>query len=216
MTELLHLSALLPAAFGACCTVGGRRGSRVLSGFEGFAAVAMFVAMADVALNLGLVAPILWVVALVALALVGLPLGRVARAGGNASASLFNETAQVAANSPLPDRPARSSANAALRDSPTGPAAHASLLHSSLGLIVMAGLLALMAAGHTASVASHHSANGLLPTLVLGGAATFAGYSAWRSATLYRLPVRNLLGCLEAASMAASLALMVGALALRA
>ena len=70
MTELLHLSALLPAAFGVCCTVGGRWRGRVLLGFEGLAALVMLVAMTDVALGLGLLAPILWVVGLVALALV--------------------------------------------------------------------------------------------------------------------------------------------------
>jgi hypothetical protein len=177
MTELLHLSALLPAAFGVCCTVGGRRGSRGLSAFEGLAAVAMFAAMADVALGLSFVAPILWIAGLIAFALVGLPLGRSHVPVRNVSAT------------------------------------HAPLLHTSLGLIVMAGLIAVMSTGHVASAASHHSASGLLPTFVLGGSAVFVGYSAWRAITLYRLPRRNLIGCLEAASMTASVALMAGALA---
>lgn len=172
MTEMLHLSALLPAALGVCCTVGGRRGSRVLSGFEAIAALVMLTAMADVALGLNLVTPILWVAGLVVLALVGLPLGRVFRAGGNLSASPpvgFPQTV-----SPAPLLP-RGSALAALRvppsDGPARTATHAPLLHSSLGLIVMAGLLALMAAGHVAFVSGHHNGGGLLPVLVLGGSA---------------------------------------------
>ncbi|SFN82468.1 hypothetical protein [Mycetocola miduiensis] len=176
MTELLHVSALLPAAFGACCTVGGRRRGRVRFGFEALAAVVMLVAMADVALGLSLVAPILWVVGLVALAVVGAapldPLAGAKRSQGT----------------------------------------HRTL-HTSLGLIVMAGLVALMSAGHVASVSGHHGGGGMLPALVLGGAAIYVGYSAWRAVTLYRMPRRDLLGCLEAASMAASVALMAGSLA---
>lgn len=173
MTELLHLSALLPAAFGVCCTVGGRRRGRL--GFEAAAALVMLVAMADVALNLGLVAPILWVVGLVLLALasVATPRSRQARSAG---------------------------------------ATHRSL-HISLGLIVMAGLVALMSAGHVASVSAHHGGGGMLPLLVFGGSAAYVGYSSWRAVTLFRMPLRDLLGSLEAASMAASVALMAGALA---
>ncbi|MBG6238480.1 hypothetical protein IWX78_001452 [Mycetocola sp. CAN_C7] len=175
MTELLHLSALLPAAFGACCTVGGRRRGRVRSGFEASAAVVMLVAMADVAVGLGLVAPILWVVGLVVLAVVSPVIG------------------------------IRHDRSREVRPHPG--------LHTSLGLIVMAGLIALMSAGHVASVPVHHGGGGLFLLLVFGGSAIYVGYSAWRAVTLYRMPRRDLLGCLEAASMAASVALMVGALA---
>lgn len=178
MTELLHLSALLPAAFGVCCTVGGRRRGRV--GFEAVAAVVMLVAMADVALGLGLVAPILWVVGSLALAVA----------------------------QPLVE-PRRHSAPTVIepRRNP-----HRSL-HTSLGLIVMAGLIALMSAGHTASVSGHHGGGGLLPLLVFGGSAVYVGYSTWRAVILFRMSLRDLPGCLEAASMAASVALMAGALA---
>jgi hypothetical protein len=176
MTELLHLSALLPAAFGVCCTVGGRRRGRLLFGFEGVAALVMLVAMADVALGFGLVTPILWVAGLVVLALVA----------------------------PLTGRPTPLSESAA-------PVAHRSL-HLSLGLIVMAGLVALMSAGHAASFPGHHG-GGLLPVLVLGGSAVYVGYSTWRAVTLFRMPFRDLLASLEAVSMAASVALMTGALA---
>lgn len=77
----------------------------------------------------------------------------------------------------------------------------------------MAGLVALMSAGHTASVSGHHGGGGLLPLLVFGGSAVYVGYSSWRAVTLFRMPFRDLLGSLEAASMAASVALMAGALA---
>jgi hypothetical protein len=40
----------------------------------------------------------------------------------------------------------------------------------------------------------------------------YVGYSAWRAITLFRMPRRGLLGCLEAASKAASVALMARAL----
>jgi hypothetical protein len=183
MTELLHLSALLPAAFGVCCTVGGRRRGRALLGYEGFAAVVMLVAMADVALGLGLLAPILWVAGLTLLALTSVAL-----------------------------RSRRSLVPEPVEGRSVGGAAHRSL-HTSLGLIVMAGLVALMSAGHAASVPSHHGGGGLLPLLVLGGSAAYTGYSAWRAATLFRMPHRDLVGCLEAACMAASVALMAGALA---
>ncbi|MET0844086.1 MAG: hypothetical protein ABWY23_09560, partial [Mycetocola sp.] len=93
-----------------------------------------------------------------------------------------------------------------------GVATHRTL-HTSLGLIVMAGLVALMSAGHAASVSAHHGGGGMPLLLVLGGSAIYVGYSAWRAVTLFRMPRRDLLGCLEAASMAASVALMAGALA---
>jgi hypothetical protein len=183
MTELLHLSALLPAAFGVCCTVGGRRRGRLSVGFDGIAALAMLIAMTDATLRLNLIAPILWVAGLVALALAGVPLARrvvtPASSGVDAHASL----------------------------------AHRAALHTSLGLIVMAGLLALMSTGHVTAASSHHSAGSMLSALVLGGSAVYAGYSTWRAVALFRLPRRNLVGCLEAASMAASVALMAGALA---
>lgn len=197
MTELLHLSALLPAAFGVCCTVGGRRRGRVLVGFEGFAALVMLVAMTDVALGLGLLAPILWVVALVMLALVGAH-------GPRSRQSLVPE--------PVEGRSAGGSTPLAPPVVEPRRNPHRTL-HTSLGLIVMAGLVALMSAGHAASVSGHHGGGGLLPLLVLGGSAIYVGYSAWRAVTLFRMPRRDLLGCLEAASMAASVALMAGALA---
>lgn len=94
-----------------------------------------------------------------------------------------------------------------------GSVAKPPLLNPRFGLIAMAWLLALMAPSRVASVAGHHGGGGLLPALVLGGAVFYVGYSAWRAVTLFRLPRRDLLGCLEAASMAASFALMAGTLA---
>jgi hypothetical protein len=194
MTELLHLSALLPTAFGVCCTVGGRRRGRLGVGFDGVAAVVMLLAMADVVVGLGLVAPILWVAGLVGLAL-ALPLVASAASPG-ALVSLVDDA--------IPQAEGQRSHRAA----------HTAVLHSSLGLIVMAGLVALMSAGHTATVPTHHGVSGMLPVLVLSGSAAYVGYSTWRAAALFRMPPRrDLVGCLEAASMAASVALMAGALA---
>lgn len=198
MTEMLHLSALLPAAFGVCCTVGGRRRGRLPFGFEGVAAVVMLVAMADVALGLGLLAPILWVVGLVLLALVSplatRPTSLIEHAASEERIRQAQEPSSVYRDQMTKARPHRT-------------------IHTSLGLIVMAGLVALMSAGHAASVSGHHGGGGLLPWLVFGGSAAYVGYSSWRAVTLFRMPFRDLLGSLEAASMAASVALMVGALA---
>lgn len=77
----------------------------------------------------------------------------------------------------------------------------------------MAGLVALMAAGHVASASGHHGGGGLLQLLVFVGSATYVGYSSRRAVVLFRMPFRDLLGSLEAASIAASAALMAGALA---
>jgi hypothetical protein len=65
MSEVLHLGALVPAAVGACCTVGGRRGPLDL-----VAAIVMLAAMLDLATGVGLLHPLLWAVVLTVLAVV--------------------------------------------------------------------------------------------------------------------------------------------------
>lgn len=63
MSEVLHLGALVPAAVGACCTVGGRRGPLDL-----VAAIVMLAAMLDLATGVGILHPLLWAVVLIVLA----------------------------------------------------------------------------------------------------------------------------------------------------
>lgn len=63
MTELLHLGALVPAAVGACCTVGGRRGPVDL-----VAAILMLAAMLDLGTGTAIVHPFLWAIVLTVLA----------------------------------------------------------------------------------------------------------------------------------------------------
>lgn len=63
MTELLHLGALVPAAVGACCTVGGRRGPVDL-----VAAILMLAAMLDLGTGAAIVHPFLWAIVLTVLA----------------------------------------------------------------------------------------------------------------------------------------------------
>ncbi|OII38774.1 hypothetical protein [Plantibacter sp. MMLR14_011] len=63
MSEVLHLGALVPAAVGACCTVGGRRGPLDL-----VAAIVMLAAMLDLATGAGMLHPLLWAVVLIVLA----------------------------------------------------------------------------------------------------------------------------------------------------
>ncbi|HXH35214.1 MAG TPA: hypothetical protein VNJ54_12525 [Plantibacter sp.] len=74
MTEVLHLGALLPAALGACCTVGGRRGVIDLG-----SAIVMLAAMLDLASGAGVIHPLLWACALMILAVVSAVRLRVAR-----------------------------------------------------------------------------------------------------------------------------------------
>ncbi|WP_411557280.1 hypothetical protein [Plantibacter sp. MPB07] len=63
MSEVLHLGALVPAAVGACCTVGGRREPLDL-----VAAIVMLAAMLDLATGVGMLHPLLWAVVLIVLA----------------------------------------------------------------------------------------------------------------------------------------------------
>lgn len=87
MTDVLHLGALLPAALGACCTVGGRRGVIDLG-----SALVMLAAMLDLASGAGIVHPLLWAIALVVLALVSAVRLRVVRPsalGGDAASHPF-------------------------------------------------------------------------------------------------------------------------------
>lgn len=65
MSEVLHLGALVPAAVGACCTVGGRRGPLDL-----VAAIVMLAAMLDLATGVGILHPLLWAVVLIVLAVI--------------------------------------------------------------------------------------------------------------------------------------------------
>lgn len=63
MSEVLHATALVPATLGVCCTIGDQRRA-----VEVGAGVLMVVAMADLSLGPGLVAPWLWAVAMIAAA----------------------------------------------------------------------------------------------------------------------------------------------------
>jgi hypothetical protein len=60
MSDLLHVSALVPATVGVCCTVRDR--SRWV---ELAAGLVMLLAMADLALGAGLLSPLVWAVLLV-------------------------------------------------------------------------------------------------------------------------------------------------------
>lgn len=75
MTDVLHVGALLPAAVGACCTVGGRRGLLDLG-----SSLVMLAAMLDLASGAGLVHPLLWAALLVVLAVVSAARSRIGRA----------------------------------------------------------------------------------------------------------------------------------------
>lgn len=95
MTDVLHLGALFPAAVGACCTVGGRRGAVELG-----SALIMLAAMLDLASGAGIVHPLVWALVLVALAIVSavrLRAGRRASgsAGAPAEGRLRHRTAMV-------------------------------------------------------------------------------------------------------------------------
>jgi hypothetical protein len=183
MSELLHLSALLPAAVGVCCTVGGRRRRTA----DAVLTAVMLVAMADVSLRIGMLHPLGWCALLVLLAISG----------------------AVAAR--------RGSARVGARGSGAGWAGvHLSALHLALGLITTAALLALMpgGGGASASVSSVHQHGGdVLRSLVLCGAAGYAGFAVWLAVQLGRPPKRDVLGSIESSSMAASVLMMVIAVA---
>jgi hypothetical protein len=143
MAEILHLSALLPAAVSACCTAGAAR-SR--GAWAVISAVVMLAAMLDLAGG-GVLPPLAWSVLLVALAMGGAVAARIARA--------------------------------------TGPDPMAA--HAALGLVVMAGLVVLMAAGANApgagsalpgGHAQHTAGAGPLAGTVWAGTAAYLAYSA--------------------------------------
>ncbi len=199
MAEILHLSALLPAAVSTCCTVGAAR-SRGAVGV--ISAVVMLLAMADLSGG-GLLSPLVWSALLIASAV-----------GGALAARLA---------SPRPG-------TGKVRGMGT---------HAALGLVVMAGLVVLMAAGGPAAVGSAaghpaHTDAGVMAGPLTGtvGAGT-AAYLAFSCALLWRRApspahvtsggVRGSSGSgaalrgvrrdrLEVAGMAASVSLMAAAL----
>jgi hypothetical protein len=143
MAEILHLSALLPAAVSACCTLGAAR-SRGAVGV--ISAIVMLAAMLDLTGG-GVLPPLAWSALLVALAMAGAVAARITRvADGDAMAA-----------------------------------------HAALGLVVMAGLVALMAAGvaagHAPTLTGGHSphaasAAGPLAGAVWAGTAAYLAFSA--------------------------------------
>ncbi|MGA1836213.1 hypothetical protein VD659_04700 [Herbiconiux sp. 11R-BC] len=75
MAELLHAGALLPAAVGACCTLGSVRSRRLAAALS---AIVMLLAMVDATTGLLRVPPFVWTAVLVAAALAAALAGRLA------------------------------------------------------------------------------------------------------------------------------------------
>lgn len=201
MTELLHVAALLPAALGVCCTAGRRRATPELA-----TAVVMLVVMADLALGIVSVPPVVWTAVLVATALI-------VASGSRRRGSRTH---------PAPDdggtRPGRAIATVA----PTH-AARAMTVTTATGALVMAGLASLMTAagpgrqsGATSAVASgHHSGSligGVLPGVVILAAVVYTGVVVWGIVRGVR-ERRGRLETAERASMATSVVLMALAVA---
>lgn len=199
MAEILHLSALLPAAVSTCCTVGAARSRGALGVIS---AVVMLLAMADLSGG-RLLSPLIWSALLIASAV-----------GGALAARLASQRA----------------------DAGDGDAVGMGT-HAALGLVVMAGLVVLMAAGGPAAAgsAAGHPAHAAAAAGPLTGTvwAGTAAYLAFSCALLRRgvLPPAHAVGVvmrgsagtgvglrgvrrdrLEVAGMAVSVALMAAAL----
>jgi len=185
MTEVLHLGALLPAAVGACCTVGGRRGVVELG-----SSLVMLAAMLDLASGVGLVVPLLWAAALVILAVVSagrLRFGHPASAGAGGPGSIV----------------ARSRHRSAM------------VVHTSGGLLIMAALVCAMAShpasgvhAETSMSTSMHHAGGISAASMLLALA-IAGYVALSvRLALGALRRRRRLVAVELSSMAVSVMAM--------
>ncbi|MGD8193219.1 hypothetical protein ACEXQB_001845 [Herbiconiux sp. P18] len=197
MGEVLHAGALLPAAVGACCTVGARRSGRVAAVVS---AGLMLLAMLDANLRLIGLSSIVWAALLLLVALGGAAAHRMGGRG-------------------------RRWAAPAARASPT-PHEAAMAVHGRIGLIVMAGLLLAMvpmgsgtagagAGFGGAGVSMHHGsagAGGLLDAVAVG-TLVYVGYSAVLGVRWARRRAR-LLPVLEVSSMGCSALLMLLPLAL--
>ena len=189
MVEALHLGALLPAAVGACCTVGGRRGIVDLG-----SAIVMLAAMIDVATGAAVLHPLVWGAVLVAIGIVSAV--RLRGAGALADETRIRGRAPTAA-----ERQHR-----------------LMVVHTSLGLLVMAALLVSMAAhGSHASLggspaAAHHggAASSTFDVIVTAGISSYIAFTAWLTASAVR--ARRILSAVELASMALSIGSMAFAL----
>jgi hypothetical protein len=193
MVEALHLGALLPAAVGACCTVGGRRGIVDL-----VAAIVMLAAMIDAATGAALLHPLVWGAVLVA---VGIVSAARLRGVGASSATAGTETPAAVATV-------------------TAERQHRLMLvHTSLGLLVMATMLVAMAShgahaalGISSSVTHHGAAGaGTFGVIVAAAVASYTAFTAWLTASAVRS--RRILPAVELTSMALSLTAMAFALA---
>ncbi|MGG7509866.1 hypothetical protein [Plantibacter sp. YIM 135249] len=202
MVEALHLGALLPAAVGACCTVGGRRGIVDL-----VAAIVMLAAMIDAATGAALLHPLVWGAVLVAVGIVS-----AARLRGVGASSATAATADIGADTETPAAVATVTVTAERQH-------RLMLVHTSLGLLVMATMLVAMAShgSHAAlgtpSSVTHHGAAGAgtFGVIVAAAVASYTAFTAWLTASAVRS--RRILPAVELTSMALSLTAMAFALA---
>ena len=201
MGELLHAGALVPAAVGACCTLGARRSGRAAAGVS---ALVMLLAMLDTVFRMPGLPALVWAALLIGTALAA---AVSARAASRAQAAVGGRAASHA----------------------VAAVAHPVMaLHGGLGMIVMAGLLLVMglpvsgvAVSDAVTVsAGHHGggASGALVALVGVGSLAYAGYSVVVATRLARADpgrraVRRWLPVVEVAGMGASTLLMLLALA---
>ncbi|NYD69221.1 hypothetical protein [Herbiconiux flava] len=214
MGELLHAGALVPAAVGACCTLGARRSGRAAAGVS---AVVMLLAMLDTVFRMPGLPALVWAALLIGTALAAAVSARAGSRARAAGVGRAGSRARAAGVHPV------------------------MALHGGLGMIVMAGLLLVMGgagelggAGAPASAVSvsavaasvsagHHGggASGALVALVGVGSLAYAGYSAVVALRLARGPaaaahcaaMRRWLPVVEVAGMGASTVLMLLALA---
>ena len=201
VAEALHLGALLPAAVGACCTLGARRSGRVAALAS---ALVMLLAMLDTTAGLVGLPALTWSAVLVLTALVVAATGRLA-----------SPTGARAGAGTGPVRLGHASAMA---------------VHGGIGLIAMAALLAVMGSpsmgGGVAGVSGlagatglHHAggASGVLGAAVAVGVLAYGGFSGMLAVRLARdagvRRRRRALAALEVAAMGASALLMLAAIA---
>lgn len=183
MTDVLHVGALLPAAVGACCTVGGRRGALELG-----SALVMLAAMLDLASGAWIVHPLVWAVVLVLLAITSAARLRAGRLTAGAPAS----------RGPATDR----HATAMVVHTSGGLLIMAALVCAMAGHAT-SGMHAVIGMG----TASHHG-GGMSPGALLIAAA-IAGYLALSASLAVTAASRGRrLVALELGSMAASVVTM--------
>lgn len=183
MTDVLHVGALLPAAVGACCTVGGRRGALELG-----SALVMLAAMLDLASGAGIVHPLVWAVVLVLLAIT--------------SAVRLRAGRRAATAPPSRGRPTDRHSSAMVVHTSGG------LLIMAALVCAMAGHAASgIYAASSMEAASHHGGGMSPSTLFI--AAAIAGYLALSARLAVRAATRGRrLVALELGSMAVSVVTM--------